>query len=72
MPAGATIESVWRRQGSEVARFSFSPRYPINGDCVWFFIDQSDAAFTVGAWSVELRVNGESAVPALPFQIVAE
>ena len=72
MPAGATIESVWRRQGSEVARFSFSPRYPINGDCIWFFIDQSDAAFTVGAWSVELRVNDESAAPVLPFQIVAE
>ena len=70
-PAGATIMSIWRRQGSEVARFSFSPRYPINGDCVWFFIDQSDADFTAGSWSVELRVNGESAAPALTFQITA-
>ena len=70
-PAGATISSVWRRQGNEVANFNFQPRNNLNGECIWFFIDQSDAAFTVGAWSVEIAVDGIRAAPALAFQIVS-
>ena len=72
LPAGATISSVWRRGDSQVATFSFNPRNAINGDCIWFFIDQTDAEFTLNAWSVELIVNGEPAAPPLVFQIVAE
>lgn len=68
--AGATISSVWRRQDSEVANFSFQPRNDIDGDCIWFFIDQRDAEFTVGEWSVEIAVDGVSAAPPLAFQIV--
>ncbi len=70
--AGATISSVWRRQGSEVANFNFQPRNDLNGECIWFFIDQSDATFTVGAWSVEIAIDGRRAAPALAFQIVPE
>ena len=70
--AGATISSVWRRQGSEVANFSFQPRNNLNGNCIWFFIDQSDAEFTVGVWSVEIAVDGIRAAPLLAFQIVPE
>ena len=68
-PVGATISSVWRRGGDQVAEFSFQPRHAIDGNCIWFFIDQTDAEFTVGAWSVELSVDGESAGPALAFEI---
>ncbi len=69
---GATISSVWRRQGSEVVNFSFQPRNNLNGSCIWFFIDQSDAEFTVGVWSVEIAIDGIRATPALAFQIVPE
>ncbi len=72
VPAGATISSVWRRGDSQVATFSFQPRNTINGSCIWFFIDQTDADFTVGTWSVELAVDGERAAPAFAFEIVPE
>ena len=67
--AGSTIESSWKRQGSEVARFSFQPEHAINGNCIWFFIDKSDAAFTVGSWSVQIFVDGVSVTSPLAFQI---
>lgn len=68
--AGVTISSVWQRQGAEVARFSFQPENAIHGACIWFYIDQSDAAFLVGAWSVEIFVDGFSPASPLAFQIV--
>ena len=68
---GATIASSWKRQGAEVARFSFQPENAINGNCIWFFIDQTDAAFTIGAWSVEIFVDGASVTSPLAFQIVS-
>lgn len=70
IPAGATISSVWQSNGTEVALFSFTPDSPIDGNCIWFFIDQSDAEFVLGTWSVELRIDDVSASPPLPFQIV--
>ena len=72
IPAGAAIASVWRRGGNQVATFEFQPRNAINGNCIWFFIDQTDAEFTIGAWSVELALDGERAAPPLIFQIVPE
>jgi len=70
IPAGATIASVWQSNGTEVALFSFQPETNINGSCIWFFIDQSDAEFVVGTWTVELQLNNVSVAPPLPFQIV--
>lgn len=70
VPAGVTISSVWQSNGTEVALFSFQPEAGINGSCIWFFIDQSDAEFVVGSWSVELRINDISVAPPIPFQIV--
>ncbi|MCY3778749.1 MAG: hypothetical protein OXG78_00440 [Chloroflexi bacterium] len=55
--AGATISSRWYRRGTEVAYFSFQAENDINGNCIWFFIDQTDTAFTPGSWSVEIRVD---------------
>lgn len=69
VPAKATISSVWQNNGTEVALFSFQTETPIDGNCIWFFIDQSDAEFVVGTWSVELRVDDVSAAPPIPFQI---
>jgi hypothetical protein len=71
VPAGATISSIWQSNGQEVAQFSFQPDTNVNGSCIWFFIDQTDAEFVVGTWSVELRINDTPAAPPIPFQIVA-
>lgn len=69
IPAGSSIASVWQSNGAEVALFSFQPETNIDGNCIWFFIDQSDVEFIAGAWSVELRINDVSTL-SIPFQIV--
>ncbi len=69
IPAGANITSTWQSNGTEVAFFSFQTETIIDGSCIWFFIDQTDAEFVPGIWSVELRINDVSASQPLPFQI---
>jgi len=71
VPANTTISSSWQSNGTEVALFSFQTEVDVNGSCIWFFIDQSDAEFVIGSWSVELKVDEVSA-PPIPFQILAE
>ncbi|MDE2636881.1 MAG: hypothetical protein OXI30_10995 [Chloroflexota bacterium] len=70
IPAGATITSSWRRAGTEVVSFSFQREHEINDNCIWFFIDQSDAPFTVGFWSVDISVNEQPVTSPVAFQIV--
>ena len=70
IPAGATISSIWQSRGAEVASLSFQPEYAINGNCIWFFIDQTDAAFVAGAWSVEISLDGQPLSSPIAFQIV--
>lgn len=70
VPANTTITSIWQSNGTEVALFSFQTQATIDGNCIWFFIDQNDAEFVVGAWSVELKIDEVSAAPPMPFQIV--
>ena len=70
IPAGAAISSSWQRRGAEVAHFSFQPDFDINGECIWFFIDQTDTPFVAGAWSVEIRVDDQSVASPIAFQIV--
>ncbi len=71
IPAGAKISSRWHRRGIEVAYFSFDVENRIDGNCIWFFIDQTDTAFVVGAWSVELRVDNVPAGSPVAFQVSA-
>jgi hypothetical protein len=70
VPTNATITSIWQSQGTEVALFSFDTQSAINGNCIWFFIDQNDAEFVVGTWSVELWIDDVVASPPIPFQIL--
>jgi hypothetical protein len=70
IPVGTDISSTWFSNGTEVARFSFTAQAPINGSCIWFFIDQSDTEFIVGSWSVELKINDQPTASPLPFQII--
>ena len=67
--AGATISSRWYRRGTEVAYFSFQAENDINGNCIWFFIDQTDTTFIPGSWSVEIRVDDVSIATPIAFQI---
>ena len=69
IPAGGRLSSVWRQRNEAVATISFQTEYAIDGNCIWFYIDPSDAAFTPGSWSVEIKLDGESLAPPLPFQI---
>lgn len=69
IPAGAKISSRWHRRGVEVAYFSFDVENRIDGNCIWFFIDQTDTAFVAGAWSVELRVDNTALGSPVAFQI---
>ena len=70
IPAGANLSSIWQRQGTEVAQLSFPTEFAINNNCIWFFIDQSDTPFLAGAWSVEIRLDGEALMSPLPFRVV--
>lgn len=70
IPAGSTISSTWQRNGTEVALFSFQPETNIDNNCIWFFIDQSDAEFIPTSWSVELKVDDVSVAPPVSFQII--
>ena len=70
IPAGANLSSIWQRQGTEVAQLSFQTEFAINNNCIWFFIDQSDTPFLAGAWSVEIRLDGEALMSPLPFRVV--
>lgn len=67
---GTTLTSRWQQGGAEQVRFDFTPDFPINNACVWFFVDQTDVAFTPGSWSVQLEINGRPASPPVTFNIV--
>ncbi len=67
--AGASISSRWYRRGTEVAYFSFEAENDINGNCIWFFIDQTDTTFFPGSWSVEIRVDDAPMSTPIAFQI---
>lgn len=66
--AGTTITARYQVGGQEVAH-TFTPDFAIDENCIWFYMDQSDAPFTPGNWSVQLELNGVSAGPAVPFSI---
>jgi len=70
IPIGAALSASWRQRGRNVFFYSFQAENPIDDSCIWFSIDQSDAAFVTGTWSVELRLDDSLLAPPLPFQIV--
>ncbi len=62
---GTELGAHWFMEEQEVAYHTFVPDFPINQECIWFYIDQTDAPFTPGNWSVRLEINGAPAdVPA--------
>ena len=71
IPSGARLASSWQREGTEVVRHTFQTDFAIHDNCIWFFIDQTDTPFNVGNWAVDIRLDDEPLMPALPFQVVA-
>jgi hypothetical protein len=62
---GIALGAHWFMEGEEVAYQTFTPDFPINQACIWFYLDETDAPFTPGNWSVRLEINGAPAdVPA--------
>lgn len=66
--AGTLIAARFAIAGQEVL-LEWRPNTPINGNCIWFYIDQSDAAFISGTWSVRLELDAVPASDAIPFTI---
>jgi len=66
---GMTLGSRWRKDGAELAVFTFQPDFAINGNCVWFFATPDDFPFEAGAYTVQLEVDGRPAAPAVAFSI---
>lgn len=67
--AGMTLTSRWSLAGEERVRLDWTPDFDIAEACIWFFIDQSDTAFTPGSWSVILDINDSPVTPPVPFII---
>jgi hypothetical protein len=63
------LTSSWFLEGTPVVTHEFVPDFPIDQSCIWFFIDQTDIAFTPGNWSVQLAINDQPAGQPVPFTI---
>jgi hypothetical protein len=69
IPSGTKLSSHWFREGTEVIFHDFTPDFNIEQNCIWFFIDQTDVAFTAGNWSVQLDINDQPAGSPVAFTI---
>ena len=68
---GTNIAARFSIGGQEI-RHDFTPDFEINGNCVWFFIDQNDLEFRPGNWSVQLELNGTPASTPVAFTITED
>lgn len=63
------ITSRWYAGGSEIVSYDWTPTFEIEDACIWFYIDQSEIAFTPGSWSVQMEINGENVGSPVAFSI---
>ncbi len=68
IPANTLLSARFVISGRE-SLLDWRPRSPINGNCIWFYIEQSDLPFVAGNWSVQLEIDGQPASGALTFSI---
>lgn len=54
---GTLLGAQWLREGVPLTSQDFTPDFEINQNCIWFFVDQTDFAFTPGNYSVQLLIN---------------
>ncbi len=67
--AGTVLGSQWMLNGTVLVIHDFTPDFNINENCIWFFVDQADFAFTPGNYSVQFTVNGAPAGAPVAFTI---
>jgi hypothetical protein len=67
--SGTKLSSHWFNAGTEVVSHDFTPDFNIEQNCIWFYIDQTDTAFTAGTWSVQLDINDQPAGSPVSFSI---
>ncbi len=68
IPANTLIAARFVISGRE-SLLQWRPGASINGNCVWFYIEQSDLPFVAGNWSVRLEINGAPASDLVTFSI---
>lgn len=66
--AGARLAARFVIAGREILH-EWRPAARIDGNCIWFFIDQSDLPFVTGTWSARLELDGQPASETLSFDI---
>ncbi len=68
IPANTLIAARFAISGRE-SLLEWRPGVPIDGNCIWFYIEQSDLPFVAGNWSVRLEINGAPASDSVTFSI---
>lgn len=63
------ISSIWRRGDEQLVTFPFTPTFPINDACIWFFADPTDFSFDAGVYDVTLSLNGQPITAPISFTI---
>ncbi len=66
--AGTLLAARFVISGREVLH-EWRPGSTIDGNCIWFFVDQSDLPFVAGSWNVRLELNEQPASEAINFSI---
>lgn len=69
IPPNTRLTSQWYMEGTPIVTHDFTPDFAIQQNCIWFYIDQTDTAFTPGNWSVQLNINDVPAAPPVAFTI---
>lgn len=70
IPGGSKIATRWRISGREVI-FDFTTRGDTHGECLWFYIDQTNFAFEPGTWDVTWSINDIPVTAPIPFTVIA-
>jgi hypothetical protein len=63
-----TVTSRWFYAGTQQVSYDWSPSGTVNDACIWFFITPEAVAFSAGAWSVDLLIDG-SLITSASFSI---
>ncbi len=64
------VVSRWFHEGQEVIFYDWSPTFDIEQACIWFYIDQSEVAFTPGNWRVQMELNQQVVGVPVSFSIL--
>ncbi|PJF24906.1 MAG: hypothetical protein CUN53_15465, partial [Phototrophicales bacterium] len=63
-----TVTSRWFYAGMQRVSYDWSPSSRVNDACIWFYITPEAVAFSPGAWSVDLLIDG-SLIASASFNI---